>query len=122
MCEKDFYKNNSFIGGQGYFATDYEESPRDQDREVEKVSQVGHTGNDRKRERVGSPGNVGALVPGAHAAAWQKDLQRFLEETESFAPARSRRVPRVSEASKVSLRVAASVAHRKQVRAQRAQN
>ena len=44
MCEKDFYENDSFIGGQGHFAPDYEKSQGDQDRQIEKISEVGpHT-------------------------------------------------------------------------------
>jgi hypothetical protein len=114
MCEQDFYKNNSVIGGQGHFAPDYEEGPRDQDREVEeKISLVGQTGNDRKGDAW--------EVPETPARSFRAPTRFYIYPKEAYcASAGSRRLPRVSEASKVSLRVAASVAHRKQVRAQRA--
>jgi len=119
MCEKDFYENDSFIGGQGYFAPDNEESTRDKNREVEKISQVGHTGNDRKG---GAPTESSARFFIFPAEAFYKVSGKTKEDIWTNAPVGPFRLPRVSEASKVSLRVAASVAHRKQVRAQRAQN
>ena len=116
MNGKDFYENNSIIGGQGHFAPDYEESSRDQDRETQKISQVGHT-HDRK-------GNGEASGEGAVREHEDRPPASFvIYPKEAYcASARSRRIPRVSEACKVSLRVAASVAHRKQMRAERAQH
>ena len=115
MCEKDFYENNSFIGRQSHFAPDNEKGSRDQDREVEKISQVGHTGNDRKGDGAAEEHQWFGETTAAPRSGW------FIHPKEAYcAAAGSRRVPRVSEASKVSLRIAASVAHRKQVRAERA--
>jgi len=117
MCEKTIHENDSFIGGQGHFAPDYEEGPRDQDREVEEKIEVGSAHGPKR-------------APGEGAAQGQKGrhpAQRFYicktkEDIWTNTPVGPFRVPRVSEASKVSLRVAASVAHRTQVRAERAQH
>ena len=127
MCEKDFYENNSFIGGQGHFAPDNEESARDQDREVEEKIEVGSAHGPKRAPGEGAARGHKGRHPAQRfyifpAEAFYRVAGKTKEDIWTNTPVGPFRLPRVSEASKVSLRVAASVAHRKQVRAQRAKH
>jgi len=51
MCEKTIDENDSFIGGQGHFAPDYEKSEGDQDRQTEEISLVGELKRTEKGTR-----------------------------------------------------------------------
>jgi hypothetical protein len=61
MCEQGIDENNTDCSGQSDAAPDNEESSRDQDRETEKISQVGREHDDRKGDASaqGTPARSG---------------------------------------------------------------
>jgi len=112
MCEKTIDENHSFIGRQGHFAQDYEKSARDQNREIEKISQVG----DPTNSESGHPGAGTADRREARQGVLPHSLMEWLAQK-----TREIGISNRSPASEISFRVARSVAYRAQMRAERAQ-
>ena len=80
MCEKAIDKNDSFGGRQGDIAPNNEKRSRDQDREAQKISQVGHT-NDRKGD---APAPGGRIACGASArSGWFDDKTKEIGDAAS---------------------------------------
>jgi len=112
MCEKTVHENDTFIGRQEHFAPNYETGKGDQDRQTEKISQVGEFTRSengmRRRETKRGECRAPAHIP-------KSFMEWLAEETQAIG------LPTRSKASEMAFLVARSVAYRKQLRAERAQ-